>query len=278
MKDLRSPADSSDELAVYRRRWNLTPDGISMRTPSSWLQPVRWLGRAAMLKVALEEEERRGSALMIWWDGQGAARILAHDDRALLMERAEGPLSLVEMARGGRDDEASRVLCSVAAALHAPRGRPPRTLVPLSEWFRELEPVAMRCGGVLARAAATARELLGDPRGVAVLHGDVHHGNVLDFGDRGWLAIDPKGLVGERGFDFANIFCNPDFETAVATGRLARQASVVAEAAGLERVRLLRWILAYAGLSAAWGLADGDEPELALAVARRAAAEIANSE
>jgi streptomycin 6-kinase len=71
--------------------------------------------------------------------------------------------------------------------------------------------------------------------GCVVLHGDIHHGNILDAGQRGWLAIDPKGLIAERGFDFANMFCNPDLKTAVAPRRLARQASVVAEAADLDR-------------------------------------------
>jgi streptomycin 6-kinase len=68
-------------------------------------------------------------------------------------------------------------------------------------------------------------------------------------GPRGWLAIDPKGLCGESGFDFVNIFCNPDFALATAPGRLVRQATVVAEVAGLERKRLLQWILSYAGIS-----------------------------
>ena len=58
-------------------------------------------------------------------------------------------------------------------------------------------------------------------------------------------------------------------------GRLARQASIVAEASGLERTRLLRWVLAYAGLSAAWFLNDGERAELPLAVAEVAAAELA---
>ena len=102
----------------------------------------------------------------------------------------------------------------------------------------------------------------------------MHHGNVLDFGPRGWLAIDPKGLIGERGFDYANIFCNPSAAVATTPGRLARQATNVAETAGLDRTRLLQWILAYAGLSAAWSLEDGDDPELALAVAEIAAAEL----
>lgn len=260
---------------AYLSRWGLDPDGEPVATHSSALLPVRRNGLPMMLKVAREAEERAGARLMVWWNGDGAARVLEHAGDAVLMERALGAGSLAAMARGGRDDEASRILCAAAARLHAPRDRPPSTLVPLDRWFRALEPVAAAHGGVLAASAAAARELLATPREVAVLHGDLHHDNVLDFGARGWLAIDPKGLVGERGFDFANLFCNPDLETAVAPRRLARQIEVVADAAGLERARLLRWVLAYAGLSAAWSLEDGDTPELALAIAEVAAAELA---
>jgi streptomycin 6-kinase len=55
-----------------------------------------------------------------------------------------------------------------------------------------------------------ARSLLAEPRAVGVLHGGLHHEDVLDFGARGWLAIDPKRLVGKRGFDFANLLINPE--------------------------------------------------------------------
>jgi streptomycin 6-kinase len=252
----------------YLIRWGLEPDGEPITTHSSRPLPVRRDGVPAMLKVALEAEERRGAVLMAWWDGEGAARVLA---------RATGEGSLAEMARNGRDDEASRIICAVAAKLHAPRKRPPPELLPLSRWFEELEPAAAQHGGILSHAAATARELLAAPQDIVVLHGDLHHGNILDAGSRGWLAIDPKRLVGERGFDFANIFCNPDPAVAAAPGRLARQSHVVAEAAGLERVRLLKWILAYAGLSAVWFLSDGVKPELDLAVAELAAAELAKA-
>jgi streptomycin 6-kinase len=255
-------------------RWNLTPDGEPIITRSSRLLTVIVDDVPAMLKIAVEAEEKRGAALMIWWDGEGAARVLAHDDEALLLERASGEGSLVEMSRNGRDDEASRIICEVAATLHAPRDTPPPTLIPLSQWFRELGPAAAKYGGILRRADVTATELLAEARDVTVLHGDIHHDNILDAGPRGWVAVDPKGLAGERGFDFANIFCNPDPEIATAPGRLARQAHIVAGAANLERVRLLRWILAYAGLSAAWSINDGDDPMLALAVARLSAAEL----
>ena len=258
----------------YLVRWRLEPDGEPIATHSSRLLPVRRDGLPAMLKIALEDEERRGAALMEWWNGFGAARVLAHEDDALLLERAEGGGSLIEMARSGHDDEATRIMCAVASSLHAPKDRPPSTLVPLATWFRALAAGSMKHGGILERAAATARRLLDAPRDTVVLHGDIHHGNVLDFGRRGWLAIDPKGLWGERGFDFANILCNPDLAIATAPGRFARQADVIAEAAGLDRERLVKWALAFAGLSAVWTLEDGAEPEVDLAIAEIAASEL----
>lgn len=266
-------------IGSYLRRWNLIPDGEPIVTWGGRLLPVRRDGEPAMLKLALHEEERSGGALMEWWDGYGAARVLAREGEAILLERAQGTRSLAEMSRNGEDDEACRILCAVAARLHAPRARPLPELVPLARWFRALEPAAAAHGGILARCLETARALLAEPREVVVLHGDLHHDNVLDFGARGWLAIDPKGLVGERGFDFANLFTNPDLAdparpVATDPARFARRLEIVTEAAGLDRTRLLRWILAWTGLSAAWFLEDGTAPAIDLRVAELSAAEL----
>lgn len=262
---------------AYLRRWALTPDGDPIVTQASRLMPVRRDGAPAMLKIALEAEERFGGLLMAWWDGDGAARVLAQDGDVLLLERAEGKRSLLEMALNGRDDEASRIICAVVARLHAPRSCPPPELLPLARWFRDLAPAAAEHGGILTLCAATARRLLDSPQDVVVLHGDIHHRNILDFGPRGWLAIDPKRLTGERGFDYANLFCNPELATVAAPGRLTRQLDVVVEASGLNRRRLLQWILAYAGLSAAWFLGDGMAAGTDLRVAELAAAELSRS-
>jgi streptomycin 6-kinase len=257
-------------------RWTLTPDGEPIFTHSSRLLPVCRHGVPAMLKVAVTAEERLGGAVMTWWNGQGAARVLAHEGDALLLERAVDGVSLANLARSGRDDEATRIICAAVAKLHSPRPlpSPPSGLVPLVRWFEALEGAAAVHGGILRRAAARSSELLATQRDVTVLHGDIHHGNVLDFGPRGWLVIDPKGLSGDRSFDYANLFCNPDDETATLPGRLARRVEVVAEAAALEPNRLLRWIVAWAGLSAAWFIADGVSPQAAFRVAELAEAEL----
>ncbi|MFD1282032.1 aminoglycoside phosphotransferase family protein [Methylobacterium goesingense] len=265
---------------AHLTRWGLVPDGAPIATQAAHLLPVLKDGRPAMLKLSHEADERLGGVLMEWWGGDGAAQVIARDGDALLMERATGLGSLSDMARHGQDDEACRILCTAAARLHAPRSKPLPELTPLAEWFSDLWPVADRHGGILARSADTARNLLAHQREVVALHGDLHHGNVLDFGVRGWLAIDPKHLIGERGFDFANIFTNPDLAdparpVATQPGCFARRLDIVTAASGLERGRLLFWVLAWTGLSASWFLGDNDPlAEIDLRIAALAAAEL----
>jgi streptomycin 6-kinase len=259
----------------YLNQWHLVPDGDPIITHSSQLLPVIYNSQSAMLKIATSEEEHRGASLMVWWNGEGAARVFKHEDDAILMERAIGNRSLVSMTKTGQDDEASKIICEVVTKLHANKQKPlPTTLVPLSIWFRSLHLAAKEQGGIFTQASLIAEELLNNPQDIVVLHGDIHHQNILDSGQHGWIAIDPKGLVGERGFDYANIFCNPDWNVATSPGRLTCQATIIAKTAGLERSRLIKWILAYAGLSAAWSLQDGDSPDLALAIANLSKAEI----
>lgn len=247
--------------------WQLTADGDAFHTQSSWLQPVRYGGQPAMLKIAMTQDEVLGAQLMRWWAGDGAACILEQAEEAILLERLSGCRSLSEMARDGHDDDASRIICNVAARLHA-QNKPQQPALPLlSGQFSALDSAAKMQGGIFTDAALIAARLLAEPQDITVLHGDIHHGNILDAGRRGWLAIDPKGLVGERGFDFANLFCNPDFTVATSLGRLTRQTDIIAEIAGLDRHRLLSWIVAWAGLSAAWHIESEGNPETALAVA-----------
>lgn len=266
-------------LYPYLDRWQLSADGPPIMTPRAVLLPVRQQDRAAMLKVATDAEEKFGNLLLSWWAGDGAAAVFAASDDAILMERAMGQRSLTAYAQGGRDDEATAILCDVVARLHRPRSMPLPQLVPLDIWFADLFPTAAAQGGILARAAATARALLADQRDVRPLHADIHHDNVLDFDDRGWLAIDPKRVIGEPGYDYANIFCNPDMDhpvppVAVLPERFQRRLEIVTSRSGIPRRRLTEWILAYTGLSAAWIIQDGDDPAVDLAVAAFAATEL----
>ena len=237
--------------------WDLTADGAPFETLTSTLMPVRRNGDAGMLKLTTSEVVWAGGALLVWGAGVGAAAVWAREGEALLMARATGSGSLASMARDGRDDEACRVLCTAAARLHTKRPNPPpNTLVPLTRWFEALWPTAQTHGGLFAQSAKAARDLLDNPQDPTVLHGDLHHDNVLDFADRGWLAIDPKGLIGDRGYDHANMLCNPDAAVALTPGVLTRRLEVASAASGIAQHRLAKWLLAYAGLSASWTIID----------------------
>ena len=83
----RAAGDAAGLFGSYLTKWNLVPDGASTDTPTSRLLPVRHRGVPAVLEVAMVAEEKTGNALMVAWDGRGAARVLAHDADAVLLER-----------------------------------------------------------------------------------------------------------------------------------------------------------------------------------------------
>jgi streptomycin 6-kinase len=266
--------DAGRALAPWRERWGLDQDGEAFATPSSVLQPVRRGDERLFLKLAVSSEERAGGTVLAWWKGEGAVAVRRAEGDVQLLERADGPRDLAAMARSGPagDDEATRILCRTGLRLHA-AGTPPRPagLFPLRRWFRDLVD-ERHDDGLLADAREIALDLLAHPAGDVVLHGDLHHGNVLDGGERGWVAIDPKPLHGDPGFDVANLLCNPDAAVALAPRRLERAVGVVASETGMTEDRILRWALAWGALSAVWAEADGGDATAARGVAFRARA------
>lgn len=257
------------DFQPWLERWSLEPDGEPFVTPyaASRLLPVRQAGSAAMLKLAATDDERRGAAVMDWWGGDGAAPVLARADDALLMVRADGARTLHQE----EDATATTILCAAVGALHAERLRSPPPTPPLAVLFKALlETGQPRLDG----PRRVARALLDDPRELVLLHGDVHHWNVLDFGRAGWLAIDPWGFQGERAYDYANILRNPELARITEPGRFDRGRAQIAELASLEPDRLLQWIYAHAGLAAAWELADGHDPARSWAVLELAEARL----
>ena len=107
-----------------------------------------------------------------------------------------------------------------------------------------------------------SEQLLTDPREVRLLHGYIHHRNIRQSG-RGWLAFDPKGLVGERTYECANTLCNPVMTELVHNqSRLLTQAAILAEMLELDLQRVLAFTYAYACLNASWWSGSAGSEEL----------------
>lgn len=244
--------------------WHLEADGAPFASNWSRLLPVRRDGQAMMLKAQMAEQEVQGSAFLAAYRGCGAVRVYEREADAVLMERATGPRHLIDIALEADEHAAFQVLCDQLAGLHTATGPFDPAPIPLDHWFSALPVTAERLGGVYVGAADLVSRLLATTDRIAPLHGDLHHRNLLDGGSRGWLAIDPKGLIGDPAFDYAIMLClNPAApeDGPARAADVARRASEVAAMAGLSGPRLLAWTTCLCGLYSAWFEGhDGVEP------------------
>lgn len=132
---------------------------------------------------------------------------------------------------------------------------------------------------MMLKARRMADELLADqePR---LLHGDLHHENVLRCdrpGGSTWLAIDPQGVWGDPAYEVANLFGNPRDvpEITLAPNRPARLAWTLSALLGHCPNRMLRWAFVHSCISAAWSIEDAEDPTYRLRVAALIDAELA---
>src|SRR5260221_169315 len=108
-------------FAAHIAKWRLAPDGPAIETPSSWLLPVRQDAAPAMLKVYKpDSDEHNGTDYLRYVEGDGAVHVLAADDEALLMERATGSRSLLDMAVNRGAAGAGEILARTVSKLHRP--------------------------------------------------------------------------------------------------------------------------------------------------------------
>jgi len=114
--------------------------------------------------------------------------------------------------------------------------------------------------GLTARAESLFAELLASSGPPVVLHGDLHHGNILSATRAPWLAIDPKGVVGEAEYEAGALLANPSPEIAADPAVASRRIAQLGDLLGFDRQRIRDWAFAQAVLRAWWGVEDRQSP------------------
>ncbi len=259
-------------LAEVAERWELTvgePYGLSFNYVA---RAVRADGTPAVLKLTPPGGDLRFEvAALRHFDGSGAVRLLAEDPAggAVLLERAEPGELLTELQR--RDDEAAtRVAAEVGRRLHRPASGPLRTV---DDWARAAfgwlrakygSGTGPLPAALIDRAEADHAELWASSAPPVVLHGDLHHDNILTS-RRGWLAIDPHGVLGEPAYEAGPLLRNP-----VGLGLrpelaavLDRRVPILAAAYGVDAERIRGWGRAHNAVSLIWDHEDADRVDLA---------------
>lgn len=270
-------------VEMFLERWDLRVTGPGMHGVTALVLPVvRADGESAVLKLPALDEETAGEALALRaWGGEGCVRLLEADGAtgALLLERLDAgrPLSVVVAEDSRRAVAVVGELLGRLTAVPAPAGL--RRLGDVVAGMLEEVPGALgrvapgRARRLVADCAAAVGEVAGEAAGEAgvqgeqgsqgewgwsggrLLHWDLHFDNVLAGGREPWLAIDPKPLSGDPGFELLPALVN-DFRVEEVRWRF----DLLAEAVGADRERARAWTLGRVLQNCLWDVEDGEQP------------------
>ncbi len=196
-------------------------------------------------------DELRGADYLVWRNGRGAVRLLGRENNLMLLEYAgERMLSHIVAEHG--DYRATEIAAELMAKLYAASEEPlPSALLPIRDRFAALFQRARDdqnagCQTDYVHAAIIADQMMSNASELRGLHGDLHHENIM-FSSRGWLVIDPVGLVGEVGFGAANMFYDPADrdDLCLDPRRIAQMADAFSRALDVDPRRLLDRAYAY---------------------------------
>jgi streptomycin 6-kinase len=222
-------------------------------------------GEDVILKMGVPNSEFSSEmAALKLFNGNGACQLIDCDEERgfLLLERLTPGTMLAEIEN---DDERTHIAADVMINIQRRGGVTPPLqdkFIKLSDWFDELKTVRPKFDGgtgpfpkeIFEQVESFLPELFADKE-VKLIHGDFHHFNILKSEERGWLVIDPKGVIGPAGYEVGPLMINP--WNSLSDGisfkvQTERRIDILRERLGWERKNLIRWSLAHSVLSAWW--------------------------
>ncbi len=245
------------------QRWELTLEPHFTPLNYNYVAPViLGNGQHAVLKAGVPSMERQHEENSLrFYGGRGIVGLLQADtDRGvMLIERLYPGRPLDDVAD---DDEATSIAAQVMSALWRPLpvDHPFQTV---TDWGRDFEQLRATFDGatgpfkahLVEQAERLFDDLVVSSAPPVLLHGDLHHRNILSAERIPWLALDPKGVAGEPVYEVGSLMRNPApemFSWPHPEQLLLRRATILAEALGFDCQRILAWSMAQAVLSAWW--------------------------
>src|SRR3989442_9734905 len=258
-----------NRIQRHAREWGVVVENM-FETDSSVIAFGARDNQPVVLKVIKQKgDEWYSGEVLKAFDGNGVVRVYEQMPGAVLMERLRPGHSLVEMSLNGKDEEETDILANVIQRMSSIESS--RLADESSKAFRTVQDwgkgfdryVATGDDRIPLELVEAGRHafshLCASQRSPRLLHGDLQHYNVLFGSNRGWVAIDPKGVVGELEYEIGAALRNP-FERPelfLARATIERRLKAFANKLNLDVERMLAWSFAQAVLSALWEIEDG---------------------
>lgn len=251
---------------------NLKPvNNLSYNYVSSGFQD----SKAIILKLGLDIDGfKREAAALMAFSGFGVVEVISENNGLLLLECAVPGVSL-KSHFPKNDDEAINITANLIKRLHKAPIPNIHGFPHIKDWLTALDhPIChprengdpaldsrLRGNDIqchLQKARQLRDHLLKTTGPDALLHGDLHHDNILQNGED-WVAIDPKGVIGEPAYEVAAFIRNPipellthDDAPNVIYNRVTRFIDLLE----LPSQRILDWCFVQAVLAWVWALED----------------------
>lgn len=255
-----------ETLAEAAARWSLTVLNPFEDLSYNYVTPaLREGGIPVVIKAGVPGHELMDEIEALEnFAGSGMAQLLEVDrgNGVLLLERLVPGTPLLEVED---DEEKTHIAAQLALKLWkpAPQNHSMTTIARWAEGFRKLrEHFGGGCGPyppeMVQRAEGIFADFLADQSEPVLLHGDFHTGNILRAAREPWLAIDPKGVVGNPYYDAAVFLCDVDegLPAEQIKSMTIRRAAILSEMLDFERKLLLQAGYAFAILSGWWSIED----------------------
>jgi streptomycin 6-kinase len=254
-------------ISACEREWSLRVEAPFKNLSYNYIAPAERVGGGeVILKISIPNEELTAETEALRsYNGRGCVKLLAANPKlgALLLELIKPGTQLLDVSD---DDAATRIAAQLMRQLWrpVPFDHPFPTVARWAQGFEKMRQHYDGGSGLLPtdlaeKAETLFRELLESMEAPVLLHGDLHHENILHAGRGGWLAIDPKGVVGEPVYEVGALLRNikPQLLNRVTPSQIvARRVDILADELGFERERMLAWGLAQAVLAAWWCLEE----------------------
>lgn len=248
-------------VETYLQKWELKSEGPVDNLSYNYVVKVTDSNDTPLiLKFGVPNFDTRNEMVTLQaYNGGGCARLVKSDTEngVMLLER------LVPGRMLSAENDEMVVLenfIKVWKAIRRPV--PDGTSTPsLTHWFEGLTRYRNAGEGLISRehvqlAEEFFQQVMGTSEGPELLHGDLHHENIIYSEEKGWLAIDPKGVAGDPYFDVVSFLINQLESKADPKSTLKLRVDTISEQMGLDRQRLLRAAIALGTLYACWGVED----------------------
>lgn len=215
-----------------------------------------------ILKIALDSKAlNREASCLKAFAKHGAVEVIADDNNIIIMQRAVPGATLKNYFLAS-EAQSTEVLCLIIKELHLANIPKNHNFYYVKELLKTLDKEHDIPNEILSKARFLRDELLNSTKKEVLLHGDLHHDNILKNGD-GWLIIDPKGFIGDPAFELAAYLCNPIPELLQkdnAKELIIRRIKLLAEQLDIPEQRIRDWLYVKSVLCWAWSLDDNLDP------------------